>query len=523
MNISREIFKEEQMKSSKKLACFARSLSVIVVLVILVSSLSACRKDEKKVVPTGPAKVVIAMQGDNVPAEKNIVLDALGKATNTEIEMIYTPRADYETKMSTMIAAGTPPDMFRTDVNSAMELKSAGMLANVSSYLDTLGKNIKADVGQYLPKCPINNDGIYMILNGWLFWARQLNLRTDWLKNLGMDMPTDIQSLYDVFYAFTYKDPNRSGKKDTYGIAANGQPMLYETIFGAFGIPVPDMGLYPTIILADGTLTTWAKHPKFLDAIGYIKKLHADGLVEPDWATIPNMELFGKLWTGIAGSIEWECVGPTNNWMPGRYTETVKPTFGFPIIKGPDGSHGVTPRFIDVLNGYVISSKADAAACVRVADYVKTEEGQNLLYFGVEGTMFRWVDKDNGQIEYLGQYTDTATFRTNGGWVYWENFLTPANSAGLRALNKQSREGQIQAWAEGLSNVANVIAVLQSRIEYGGEMDQILNEMFANLIVTRDDVKRVYDRYIREWENAGGRLWEKEVNEAWIAQGRTNN
>ena len=511
------------MKSHGRFAYFAKSLIVIFVTGVLLSPLLACKKsDQTAAVATGPAKVVIAMQGDNTPAEKNIVLDALGKATDTEIEMVYTPRNDYLTKLSTMIAGGTPPDMFRTDVNSAMEFKTAGMLADVSSYLDTLGKNINTDVGQYLKNCPVNNDGIYMLLNGWLFWARQLNLRTDWLKNLNMEMPTDIESLYDVFYAFTHRDPNQNGIKDTYGLAANGQPMLYATIFGAFGIPVPDLGLEPTIILDNGTLTTWAKHPKFLDAIAYIRRLHADGLVEPDWATIPNMELFGKLWTGVAGAIEWECVGPTNNWMPSRYTEPVPPTFAFPIIRGPDGIHGVTPRFVDVLNGYVISSKADVAACVRIADYVKTEEGQNLLYFGVEGVMYNWVDKDIGQVEYLGQYADSATLRTNGGWVYWENFLTPANSAGLRALNKQSREGQIQAWNEGLTNVANVVAAMQTRVEYGAEMDQILNEMFANLIATRGDVKGMYDGYIREWETAGGSDWEKEVNAAWIAQGRKN-
>lgn len=45
--------------------------------------------------------------------------------------------------------------------------------------------------------------------------------------------------------------------------------------------------------------------------------------------------------------------------------------------------------------------------------------------------------------------------------------------------------------------------------------------MYVNLLVTEEDVKTVYDRYIAEWEKAGGLEWEKEATEQyWREQGR---
>jgi putative aldouronate transport system substrate-binding protein len=303
-------------------------------------------------------------------------------------------------------------------------------------------------------------------------------------------------------------------------IRQNTSHRSFSTIFGAYGIPRDG-----TIILSNGTLTTWVKHPKFLDAVTYIRKLIADGLVEPDWATIPQMDMFGKLWNGVAGALEWECVGPTNNWMPARYTETSPPTFGFPIIKGPDGSHGVPPVFPSYLgdsyNTYVISSKANVNAALRIADFCKTSEGADLLYLGVENVMYRWTDKTNGKFEYLGQYTDATTHRAAGGFSYWSLFV-PADNAQLRTLNAQTQAGVAQAYAEGLPNAANVITVLQTRVEYGAEMDQIINELYVNILNTREDIRGVYNRYIAEWEAAGGTKWEQEVNAAWKAQGSKN-
>lgn len=160
-----------------------------------------------------------------------------------------------------------------------------------------------------------------------LEYTANVNLRSDWLENLGLEEPVDLESYRNVLHAFTYDDPDGDGQDDTYGLTfrldnlTTASEKAFQNIFGAYGIPKGR-----EIELEDGTVTTWVKHPRFLEAISYIRTLINDGVVEPDYVAIPQMDMFGKLWTGVAGCLEWECVGPTNNWMPSRYTEDPVPT-----------------------------------------------------------------------------------------------------------------------------------------------------------------------------------------------------
>ncbi len=153
------------------------------------------------------------------------------------------------------------------------------------------------------------------------------------------------------------------------------------------------------------------------------------------------MDKFGKMWNGVAGAMEFQCVGPTNNWMPGRYTEEVTPTFGFAVIEGPDGSKGVSPQFANITGGWCIAARTENIdACLRVADFCCTDEGNDLLYLGVEDVMFKWIDRDNGEYEYLGEYTDGTKQRAEGGFCYsW--LCPPAVNCEMRCFNAQTREG----------------------------------------------------------------------------------
>lgn len=499
------------MKRTAKVLCM-----ILAWTMVLTTSACDSKKQGKGATespkPAKPAEISAIMSGDNTPSADNIVLQELSKRTNANINMIYVPSKDLKTKISTMVASASLPDIFPVEGSDAVEFKDAGLLAEVGKQLKDHGPNIMKNLGNNLPKATVNKDGIYLVLNAKLPYSRQINLRTDWLKNLGLSMPTDLDSLYKVYYAFTYNDPDKDGKKDTFGLAANSDPLSFASIFGAYGIPVGR-----NIQLKDGTVTTWVKHPKFLDAMEYIRKLNADGLFEPDWATITNMDMFGKLWNGVAGAIEWECVGPTNNWMPGRYTENPVPTFDFPTIKGPDGVSGVPAANFSYVSGYAFNAKCkDLDAAVRVADYCMSDEGSELLYLGIENTMFKWADKTNGKYELLGEYKDAATHRAAGGFCYW-TFFAPTTNAEVRTFNKQTQDGVAAARKLGLPE-ALIITPLATRTENGAEMDKIIKEMYVQLVVTKDNPKSVYNKYIADWEKAGGTKFEKEATTVYKSE-----
>lgn len=467
------------------------------------------------------AEITIMLYGDNTPDADNMVIQELEKKTDTKINIIYLPSGDYHTKLSTMIAAGTVPDIFWcNNLADVEDYKNNGLLADVEELLSQKAPNVMEDTKDMIHNVSVNEDGIYLIPSPAKDWAVNVNIRADWLENLGLEMPNDLESFSKVMHAFTYDDPDGNGKKDTYGYTFNLNGLTKEdgksfhNIFGAYGIPKGK-----TIELEDGTVTTWVKHPKFLEAISYIKTLIDDGVVEPDYVTIPQMDMFGKLWTGVAGCMEWECVGPTNNWMPVRYTEDPVPVFGFPVLKGPDGESGVPAVYPDLTSGWVFSASCkNLEGAARIADYCMSPEGSDLLFLGVEDVMYRWTDMEKGQFEYLDQYKDNATHRAAGGFCYWLLFK-PSDNAQYRTLNEQTREGVNLAWDQGI-DWSYVTAASKVRVENGADMDQVISEMMADLLKTKDDIKTVYDSYMEEWENIGGKDWEEEMTELWKEQNR---
>lgn len=464
------------------------------------------------------AEITILVCGDNTPNEDNLVIQELEKKTNTNINIIYITYDDRTTKLNTMIAAGDAPDIFYMKVDEAAALKEAGVLADMTDVLNTVGTNVLEETKDILNIVSLNNDGIYMIPNTSTGYSTNVNIRTDWLENLGLEMPTNLDSFAEVMHAFTYNDPDGNGKDDTFGYSFNLNTLTEinesgSNIFGAFGIAKGR-----PMQMEDGTVTSWVKHPNFLEAIKYLKNLVDDGVCEPDYVTIPNLSMFEKLWIGTSGCMEWECVGPTNNWMPGRYTEDPAPTFDFAILEGPYGDHGTAANYPKATEGWVFSASCEnLEGAARIANYLMTEEGSDLLYLGVEGVMYDWVDKEEGIIERIGEYKDDATHRANGAFCYWELF-TPSNNAELRTLNSQTKAG-VQMAANNKIDWAYVTSTSEVYSECGADMDQLIKEMVAELLVTDEaDMQAVYEEYLAEWEAIGGSDWEVEMTELWKAQ-----
>lgn len=449
----------------------------------------------------------------------NPVLDAIEEATGVRLKMIQVAPGDEMTKLNTMIAARTLPDIFRvTSIADAQQFIAEGMLMPLDDLLAQYAPNIMKEVGELLPSAPANQiDGnTYMLLSGSTSYTSNLNVRVDWLKKLGLEMPTDLDSLYEVLYAFTFNDPDGNGQQDTVGIVMPmSQFMQWDNLFGAFGICFEK-----NFLMEDGTVTTYMKAPGYLDAVNYLRKLYQNGVMDAEFATMPAMTAHERLWTGRCGMYGFQSVGPTNNWYPGRYTETMPEdpaeVFGFANIEGPEGYSGSPKQYPLMTEGWVISSTCEnPEAAVRLLDYLYTQEGDELTYLGVEGLMYEWVDEENGVYRRLGEYTDDAIHRANGGYTYWLNLI--ADNCEVRTLNTLTREGQELAKAHAIDHPV-IYTALEAEIEYGASLKEITREALAQLIVTTGDVETEYKAFVERWNNEGGLAFEAEATAAWQSQ-----
>ena len=500
-----------------------RNIVSCLLVVSVLASLTACGKSTPNAKAgseaKGPVTLSILIGGDNTPPSTSNVLKQITKETDIAITPMYVPNADYSTKLNTLVASKSLPDIFYTsDPTNAVQFKQNGAIADLTELVPKYMTGYYPDAKDVLSKNPLNTDGkIYAVFSLMVDYAANMNIRTDWLKNVGLSMPTDLDSLYNVLDAFTNKDPDKDGKKDTFGLSASiivGWEN-FSTIFGAYGVPSGK-----PIIADDGTVTTFMKAPNYLEAVKYFRKLYENGLIDPDFATVPAMTSYGKLWNGQCGAIDFRCVGPTNNWMPSRYTEKVTPTFDFATVKGPDGEAGLPIQYPDYLKSVMVSSQCknpDAAA--RLLDFFYSEKGDELLRLGVEGLHFKWTDKENGQYEMIKPYDDDATNRNDGVFVYWQpHLITPVDNAEVRTFNKQTQEGVALASKNSTIPWAYIYTPFEASKTYGANLSQIEKEVFCTLITTKGDVEAEYKKGVARWDDEGGKTWEKEATEAYKSQ-----
>jgi len=406
-----------------------------------------------------------------------------------------------------MIASKTVPDMISVQgIVKGEQYVENGLIIQLNDLLDKYGPEIMKNKKDVIYQ-GLNSGGKIWGVPGPGWYPNNFAFRTDWLKNLGMELPTDLDSLYKVLVAYTKNDPDKDGKDDTIGIGTTlKHQVVWASIFAAFGVP------YERPIYQNGIVTSHIMHENYLDAIRYYRRLYREGLMEPDFATIPIMPCFEKLWNGIYGAFDFTAVGTTNNWL-GRYTEDPKPTFDFAIIKGPDGQGGCLQMYSSSYWAITANCKRPDKA-VEMANYFTSAEGEEFLYFGMEGTFFRWIDKSKGKFEYIPPYDDSATQRNAGGWVYNGLFKRSGINAEVYTLTPLTQKALKMGFDNPIED-AYIFRAPQIAKELGTTLSDIEKECIASLIVSEGDIEAEYEGFKKRWLAEGGETWQKQATEIY--------
>lgn len=490
-------------------------VSLVLSLMLVLSLVPAAMAEEKPVITW------IIGQDNNV-ADVTEMSTYLGEKLGIELKIMnITPSTEYSVKLNTLIASDDLPDLFSVSGQTAIDLKNAGKLLNMAPYLAEYGPDILAayDEGE-LEAGAINGEGeIYGLFSKSGLYVGNFHFRKDWLANVGKEVPTTLDELYDVLYAFTFNDPDKDGQNDTYGWTAQvDTPKTWEHIFAAYGIPYAK-----NIQLEDGTITRYVKHPNYLRAIEYMRKLYQDGIMDPDFAAMTWVEYAEKLWNNEIGIFSFQSVGPANNWFPGRYTfdypEKVEDLFTFAHIAHADT--GAPTGGVKPIPGKTSFKAAISADCehpekvIELINYIYyNAEGQDTTYLGIEGKIFNWVDKANGKYERIGEYADDTIHRASGAYVYNSAGGWTVNNAETRTMNALTQSSQAEEMAIATDHIQFDVN-LESWGEYGTSIESIEKQMLANLIVTTGDVQAEYEEFLQQLNEEGLEEFEEEATEVY--------
>jgi len=102
-----------------------------------------------------------------------------------------------------------------------------------------------------------------------------IHVRTDWLDQFGLDIPTTIDELGTVTDAFATRDPDGNGKRDTFGLMWWADPPNFESL----GV----------IRNGFGMITTWEEIEP--------------GRIQPVWVTEKQRNMLGWLRDGISSRV----------------------------------------------------------------------------------------------------------------------------------------------------------------------------------------------------------------------------
>lgn len=440
--------------------------------------------------------------------ENDVIFQEIEKKANVKLNHIAPPAANYVEKVNIILSdsKGDLPDLVKLQENQINDLYNyadQGALMDLTELVKDCPNILENIPQEALDRCTI--DGKLYAIPVWCSQNRMNTvIRQDWLDNLDLDAPSTLDELHDVLSAFTFDDPDGNGVNDTYGYTGASIEGL-EPIFGAFGVTGMSLNYWYD---DNGTLKSQATNPKAKEALKVLQQWYSEGIIDPEFVVVKNdSELnekamknqFGmtyRWWTWESKiQMEMQKVDPKVS-----FTRIAPPT-------GPDGESGI--RGVNLIRGAVVMLKdaKNPEACMRLLDYMHSEEGMMTMYSGVEG--IHWEKQADGNIYTLPQYDQDQK------WIQWyfvfENewpllqVETPLVQSRRDAFNWKT----IPNAGDGLTTDAG--------LRYSTDLAALVTDAYVKIITGKADISE-FDNFVKEWESKGGAEWTTEINKLYTAK-----
>lgn len=375
--------------------------------------------------------------------------------------------------------------------------------------------------------CPALTEGQVMII------------RQDWLDNLNLQAPTNMDEFETVIKAFTEDDPDRNGKKDTYGFCYSGEG-IYNT--GWVGDPVPLFSAYsgkniPGMWYEDenGDLMYGSIHEGNRKTLERMAEWHANGWLfqeaaaNGDWEAVTQ---FTEAKTGIIIGRPW-VINSVRDVTTADPNAVVK---GYPNILQDNGEP--TYQTAQVNDGWLMFN----------ADFDNMEAFftyYDWLYDGAFGT-------GDFQYGYLQEYD--YDILDDGTVVFDVSLFDPPvtdpfmpgkstvlkNSPGLDTMStyanakagKEAESGAEMRAVADFSTVPNMADGYALANEHRAELlpnlfnaeptetmkksweqlQTMEKQVYTNIIYGNEPIE-AFDKFVEDWKAQGGDQITKEVNE----------
>lgn len=462
------------------------------------------------------------------------IQENFGDPNHIKIEWVPVSRWEEGTIINTQLAGGTAPDLCMTyDGSLLQQYIDMGGIYPLDSYLDEYGSEIVNFLGeevlQYGQFDVGNGIEQYSLPARRIILAAQTDyIRKDWLDQLGMEVPTNIEELYE--YLKKAKENNLGGATT---IPYSSDLYSADPFYGwTFQV---DAFLDYSNLTEDDWVTYHDFHyllPGGKEALRWMNKFYNEGLVT-DYFGIENTDQtksdrvngYDGFWVGNwdaawrmedSYQMDLEKNVPGASWIA---CDAFKPT----DENMPHETYTAAGQYIFIP---ITASEEKAIAAVKYLNWMCQPESLFALQNGEEGHNYTTVDENGIPIDLLNIDDTEDAYKlhaTDGapicnGFFYGSDDLNFAASANAYpGYTDEVADSLVISTTEGYQPIS-FTQTIQSRVDYGSTVLSKEAELLVQSVTcTPDMFDSIWEEYTDALLTSGGQQIIDEQHEAYLA------
>ena len=423
----------------------------LIVAVLILMTAAVWATPQRDTGSSGQLEVSAILQlNAEIVLENNPVVQMMEKDLNLKINIEAPPGSNFGERVRMLASTGSMPDLvhYGADVY-ATQWAQEGLILDVTDRIKNypnLRENISAE---QLGDCVFLPDGrVYGIPrpNSYDSWGYLINKK--WLDKLGLKAPKTVAEFVDVCRAFTFNDPNGSGRNDTYGASFGADQgsmdsgiwhLMNDFFTMAYNISAWHHGM-PDV---DGTGKLRALKSGYGEYMKQLRAMYQEGIIDREFIThTGDQQAREKMAQGRVGIIGVSEKNYTNNVLE-RYSMNLDDFVYCPPLTLNASKKPMYAMPPSNWMAYYINAKSSAAkqdAAFRMLDWGNSEKGFIAMQMGIQGTHYnsynintRTVNRTDAQYE--------AFRRVSSNMFGFANAFK-----GMEALAGGSNQAQIDKW-----------------------------------------------------------------------------
>lgn len=480
---------------------------------------------------------------DGQDIENNVYMDFYKEEFGINVSYAWTvPEDQFEQKLNISIASGDLPDLMWLNNKNLIEMAEYDLLYDLTDLYETNTSDftksiLEQDITSF-NTAKVNGRLMAIPNTGSAIDGLQtLNIRTDWLENLGMEIPTNMEELLEAMEAFTKEDPNKSGADDTYGLALT-KNFIGDNHAGATGFFAGYHGyIRRWVDDGAGNLVYGSTQPEVREALLELQRLYKEGIIDPEFGVKDRSKVqesiasgkIGITYGGMStpGAFLKDSVLNDNNadWahieLVSVDDKAAKPITKMPVTRyyainknyeHPEalmklveaGSEGYSREQIE--SKWELSYSEDGIAVFQYAliGYEPARKNLDAHYNVLEA-----IDKNDTSIlnnEEMGYYDHVVNYR-NGEIESWGDAHIFGSPSSFDVIGKYVDSGNYLY--NGFYG-----SMTPTMVERNATLESMEDEVFTKIIMGEDI--SAFDKFVSDWNNLGGEDITKEINE-WYA------